>query len=118
MPRDEYEQLMRNADVGIVSLSSLFTIPNFPSRVLSYMQVGKPILAVTDRSSDVGRMVSEKAHCGWWCISDDPAVLVNMIDMICTQQELFHTFGMNGRKYLEEHFDVRSSVKILEEAAD
>ena len=118
MPRDEYEQLMKSADVGIVSLSSLFTIPNFPSRVLSYMQVGKPILAVTDRFSDVGRMVSEEAHCGWWCISDDPAVLVNMIDMICTQQDRFHTYGMNGRRYLEEHFDVRSSVKILEEAAD
>ena len=116
MPRDSYERLMEDADVGLVSLSSSFTIPNFPSRVLSYMQVGKPILAVTDRVTDIGRMIADDAKCGWWCPSDDPDAFAAAVAGICSERSCFGEYGRNGRKYLEEHFDVKISVRILENA--
>ena len=36
-------------DVGLIFLDHRFTIPNFPSRLLSYMQAKLPVLAATDQ---------------------------------------------------------------------
>ena len=114
LPRDEYEKKLENADIGIVMLSPDFTIPNYPSRILSYMQLAKPVLAVTDRTTDIHALVTYEASCGWWCPSDNTASFVATVRKICEEQESFEELGKNGRKYLEEYFDVKRSVKILE----
>ncbi len=116
LPRDEYEAKLKNADIGMVMLSPDFTIPNYPSRILSYMQLSKPVLAVTDRITDIHALVTYEASCGWWCPSDNVASFVATVRKICEEQESFAELGANGRKYLEENFDVKRSVKILEEA--
>ncbi|MCR5526529.1 MAG: glycosyltransferase family 4 protein [Lachnospiraceae bacterium] len=116
LPRDEYEQQLSNADVGLVMLSPDFTIPNYPSRILSYMQMSKPILAVTDRVTDIHALVTYEARCGWWCASDDVDGFVEQIKKIYEERDNLTEFGENGRNYLEENFDVARSVEILENA--
>ena len=116
LPRDEYEAKLKMADVGIVMLSPDFTIPNYPSRILSYMQLAKPVLAVTDRITDIHALVTYEASCGWWCPSDNTASFVATVRKICEDRESFQKLGQNGRKYLEENFDVKRSVTILEAA--
>lgn len=116
LPRDEYEEKLKNADIGLVMLSPDFTIPNYPSRTLSYMQLSKPVLAVTDRITDLHALVTYEAACGWWCPSDNTASFVATVRKICEERDSYEELGKNGRKYLEENFDVKRSVKILEEA--
>lgn len=116
MPRDSYERMMQEADVGMVSLSDSFTIPNYPSRILSYMQTGKPIFAVTDTVTDIHFLIEDEAQCGWWCRSGDAAGFAATVEKICDERKQFSLLGQNGRRYLEEHFDVNISVKKLEEA--
>ncbi len=117
LPRREYESILKDADIGMVSLSPLFTIPNFPSRILSYMQMSKPVFAVTDRNTDMGRMIVDEAQCGYWCPSDDIKGFTDTVRQITEEKERLPLLGRNGRKYLKEHFDVESSVGILERAA-
>lgn len=114
LPREEYEEILQQQDIGIVSLSSRFTIPNFPSRILSYMQMGKPVLAVTDRCSDIGHMITEEAGCGYFCVSDDPAAFAQKVKEICENSEILTQLGANGRRYLEKNYNVERSVAILE----
>ncbi len=114
LPREEYEQALLKADVGIVSLSPDFTIPNYPSRILSYMQMAKPILALTDPVTDIHALVTYEARCGWWCRSDDALSAAETIRRICAERESMAELGRNGRAYLEEHFDVQRSVELLE----
>ena len=40
------------------------------SRLLSYMNAKLPVLACTDRSSDIGKIIVEN-NFGWWCPSND-----------------------------------------------
>ena len=40
LPRDDYEVLLAACDVGLILLDDRFTIPNFPSRLLAYLQNG------------------------------------------------------------------------------
>ena len=116
LPRREYEELLKSADVGIVSLSPDFTIPNYPSRILSYMQMGKPILAVTDKNTDIRELVTTDACCGYWCYSGDEKAFAGTVKKIVSEKELLPALGRNGRGYLKENFNVERSVDILENA--
>ncbi|MBO6148426.1 MAG: glycosyltransferase family 4 protein [Lachnospiraceae bacterium] len=116
LPRREYEALLDKCDIGVVSLDSRFTIPNYPSRTLSYMQMAKPMLAITDEITDIRELITEKACCGWWCPSNDSKKVVDKIREIEKNRQLIAEYGRNGRKYLEAHFSVARSVEILENA--
>lgn len=112
LPKEEYDDLILQCDVGLVMLDKRFTIPNFPSRTLAYMDVAIPILAATDMASDIKDLLNE-AQCGLWAYSGDKNNFLNQVKYLCENQNLRIQFGQNGRKYLEEHFDVAKSVQIL-----
>lgn len=112
LPRDEYEQILCECDVGLIILDPRFTIPNFPSRILSYMEYAKPILAATDNVSDIKKLI-EDANCGEWVWSGDKAVFINKIMQMSRNYDLT-TKGKNGLKFFEKNFTVEKSVEILE----
>ncbi len=114
--RDTYERMLSDADIGIISLSERFTIPNYPSRILSYMQVAKPVLAVTDVNTDMKELVLDEACCGYWVRSGDKDGFIKELKRIVKEKDSLSEKGMQGRRYLEEHFDVRISADILERA--
>ena len=114
IPVDEYHTLMQACDVGIISLDVRFTIPNYPSRTLSYMAMSKPILACTDRVTDIRRLVETEAECGLWNASDDVDGFAGRVRVLCEDEALRTQYGKNGRMYLEENFDVSRSVELLE----
>ncbi len=70
IPKEDYDAMVGACDVGLIFLDHRFTIPNFPSRLLAYMQAKLPVLAVTDPHSDVGKVVVDGGF-GWWCESND-----------------------------------------------
>lgn len=115
VPRDEYEVLISCCDVGIISLDHRFTIPNYPSRILSYMEYAMPVLAATDKNTDFRKLI-EDANCGYWCESTSPDNFVVLVKRICEDCDR-EVIGMNGRWYMEEHFTVEMAVNKLESYA-
>lgn len=114
LPPKEYDRLMAGCDVGIISLDVRFTIPNYPSRILGYMAAAKPMLACTDRNTDVKKLLTEEANCGLWCSSDDVDAFCQNVERLCKDEALRRRLGDNGRRYLEQHFDVSRSVELIE----
>lgn len=114
IPVDEYHLLMQSCDVGIISLDARFTIPNYPSRTLSYLAMSKPILACTDRITDIRQLVESEAQCGLWIASDDIDGFAGKVRMLCEDKDMRVQYGKNGRTYLENHFLVSRSVEQLE----
>lgn len=70
LPKEDYDIMVGACDVGMIFLDHRFTIPNFPSRLLSYMQAKIPVLAVTDINTDIGKVIVDGGF-GWWCESND-----------------------------------------------
>ena len=68
LPKNDFDRMIAACDVGMIFLDHQFTIPNFPSRLLAYMQAGLPVLACTDTNSDIGKVITE-GYFGWWCVS-------------------------------------------------
>ena len=77
LPKEDYDRLVAACDVGLIFLDHRFTIPNFPSRLLAYMQAGLPVLACTDPNTDIGKVIVEGGF-GWWCES-------NSVEAFCEQ---------------------------------
>ena len=59
LPKADYDLLVQACDVGMIFLDNRFTIPNFPSRLLSYLENKLPVLVATDENSDMG-IISER----------------------------------------------------------
>lgn len=112
MKIEDYNQLLSECDIGLILLDRRFTIPNYPSRILSYMDMSLPILAATDRASDIKDLL-EEAQCGLWSYSGDKDDFIKNIKYLCKNKDLRIKMGQNGRKYLEQNFDVTRSVKII-----
>ena len=81
MPKDDYDLLVSACDVGLIFLDYNFTIPNFPSRLFSYMQSRVPVIAATDVSADVGTVI-ESGGFGWWCPSNYADAFVDCVKAI------------------------------------
>lgn len=111
LPKRDYDELLSVCDVGMIFLDYKFTIPNFPSRLLSYMQYKKPVLAATDRATDVGTTIV-KGKFGWWTPSNNVDQWGERVEQICRMKEITE-FGRNGFRYLYDHFGVEDSYRTI-----
>lgn len=112
LPRPEYEALARECDIGLVCLDPRFTIPNFPSRVLSYFEIRMPVLAALDQATDFGEMLDE-ARAGLWCHAGDLAAFQRHLDRLAGDAGLRARMGAAGRRYLETHFTSAKAYGII-----
>ena len=113
IPRREYEKLTRACDIGLIFLDKRFTIPNFPSKTLSYFECSLPIMAAIDKNTDYGNMLLEE-KCGFWVENGDMKNYKKYFDKLVSDKELRKKMGMNGRKYFEKECNVEKSVEIIE----
>ena len=111
LPKDEYEALANACDIGMIFLHHRFTIPNFPSRILSYMQASMPVLAATDEHTDI-RQVMNQGNFGLWCNSQDVKQFNEKLQQL-TNPLVRNEMGKNARKYLEENYTTRHSYEII-----
>ena len=110
LPKAEYEDFVKAFDVGLIFLDHRFTIPNFPSRLLSYMQAKMPVICCTDPNTDIG-MVAEKGGFGVWCESNDPENFTAAIDKMLGSD--LNAMGEAGYNYLQEHYTAEKACDIL-----
>lgn len=106
----EYDKLSRGCDVGLIFLDNRFTIPNFPSRLLSYMENGMPIIACTDPYSDVGKIAVDNDF-GFWCNSNDTKDFRAIVDKI--DYDTVARMGQNARTYLENNYLSEDCYQII-----
>lgn len=99
----EYDDLLEACDVGLIFLDYRFTIPNFPSRLLDYMNHEIPVIAATDTNTDVGQVILE-GKFGWWCESKGTEAYKEIIEMIIREKDSLSRIGMNGKQYLEQNY--------------
>lgn len=110
LPREDYDRMVAACDVGMIFLDHRFTIPNFPSRLLAYMQAGIPVLACTDPNTDVGKVIVEGGF-GVWCESNDADAFCRCVDEVARfDREAVRDIEF---AYLEEHYTVAGAYRTI-----
>lgn len=110
LPKDDYDRMVAACDVGLIFLDDRFTIPNFPSRLLAYMQAGLPVIACTDPNTDIGQVAVEGGF-GWWCRANDAEAFAKTVEEACAAD--LTAMAEKERQYLLEHYTVGVNAHLL-----
>lgn len=112
LPKVEYDNLIRICDVGLIFLDARFTIPNFPSRLLSYLENSMPVLLATDINTDMGE-IAEKEGFGLWCESGNLDKFLGNLSLLSKNTKMIQEMGAKGRNYLLENYTVDKVVDVI-----
>ncbi|CAI8742593.1 glycosyltransferase family 4 protein [Chryseobacterium sp. IT-36CA2] len=115
IPKSDYDLLVQSCDIGLIFLHKDFLIPNYPSRLLSYLEFKMPVLAATDSNTDIGTDIV-KNNCGMAVHSDDLKSMINAIDTLKEMDGAkFEVLRQNSLNFLKKEFQVEQSYfKIIE----
>jgi colanic acid biosynthesis glycosyl transferase WcaI len=110
-PEDTLAEMYSAADVLLLNQKAAVVESVIPSKLLTYMAAGRPVLAAVSNKSETARYV-ERAKCGRIIHSEDPMALVEAALSLRADGTLREKLGSNGRAYVLEHF---TKDKILRE---
>lgn len=112
MAREEYDKIESVCDVGMIFLDKRFTIPNFPSRMLSYMESKLPLLICTDTATDIGSIAAENGF-GLWSESGDLESFNKNFNFLIESEESRIKMGKVGFEFLKKKYDVSVCYSII-----
>ena len=107
----EYPALVKEMDVGFVTLTSKNTTPAVPAKLMGYMAGGIPVVVAVQKESDAIRIVNE-ARCGFSAISDNQNAVITAFRAAYDAKDSLKELGKNGLRYLRGHF---SKEKLIAE---
>lgn len=110
MPKNEFDSLAFSCDVGLILLRKEFTIPNFPSRVITYLENKLAILAITDITSDIGK-IAEDNYFGKHVVYGDLDNAISYVKMFQNKNTV--NMGLIGFEFLKVHYNVKFSFKLI-----
>lgn len=110
LPKEDYDQLVRACDVGLVFLDYRFTIPNYPSRLLPYLMEKKPIIAATDPNCDMGAIAEANGY-GFWCPSNDVSAFTECVNRMLHSD--LANMGMAGYQYYLYNYTVEHTYSKI-----
>lgn len=112
LPKKEFDRLLQVCNIGLIFLDKRFTIPNYPSRLLSYMENRKPVLMATDVNTDIGKIAEENGY-GFWVESGDLKSFNLKLNQMISDKSRLNLMGENGYLYLCNNYTVDFSYKTI-----
>lgn len=112
LPKNEYDNLVRSCDVGLIFLDGRFTIPNYPSRLLSYMEYCMPVLIGSDRHTDIGTIAEANGY-GLWAAHGDLEGFNKQLDVLCGNSALRMEMGKQGYDFMLKNYTVEQSYRVI-----
>lgn len=110
LPKSDYDLLVKSCDVGLIFLDHRFTIPNYPSRLLSYLENKMPVLCATDMNTDIGRIAEENGY-GFWCESVKPEGFTALVDKMLSSNR--KAMGEKGYEFLKANYLVEHTYNAI-----
>jgi glycosyltransferase involved in cell wall biosynthesis len=113
-PRDKYPTVLHASDVCLATLHAEVKTPVVPSKILSIMAAGRPVVAALNLDGDAPRLIAD-ARCGLCVPPEDPHALAEAVLQLYHDASLREELGRNGRQYAEEHLSLGACVDRYEE---
>jgi glycosyltransferase involved in cell wall biosynthesis len=102
LPRERYPSLLHASDVCLTTLHADVKTPVVPSKILSTMAAGRPVVAALPLDGDAPRLIA-LAEAGCSVPPEDPAALAEALLRLEGDPALCRRFGENGRRFAESH---------------
>lgn len=110
LPKEDYDKLVKACDVGLIFLDYRFEIPNFPSRLLSYLEYKMPIICATDPNCDMGQIANENGF-GMWAPSNNVDAFTDCVNAILKRD--IKSMGQKGFKFLCKNYLTDNTFGVI-----
>lgn len=110
LPNADYDKLVQVCQVGLIFLDYRFTIPNFPSRVLSYLESRMPVIVCSDPICDMGA-IAEKNGFGVYVPSNDVKAFTAAVDRMLTAD--IKAMGNKGYEFMKANYLVEHTYNAV-----
>lgn len=106
MPREEYEAILATADLGLITIDEKFPVPTSPSKVIGYMALHQPVLAMINSANDYGEFYLKNSGCGLWSVNMDYDKMFEQFDWFIEHPVERKQMGDAGYVYYKNYFTV------------
>jgi glycosyltransferase involved in cell wall biosynthesis len=111
--KHDYPKVLAASDLCLVTLSKEVKTPVVPSKILSIMSAGRPILASLPLDGDGPKLIRE-ANSGICISPGEPTKMARAILEIYHDTKLRSEMSLNGRKFALNHFSLHCCTLRLE----
>jgi putative colanic acid biosynthesis glycosyltransferase WcaI len=112
-PRAELPNMLAAADLLLLSQSAAIRDVVAPSKLLTYLAAGRPVIAAASPSSETSRTLVESGG-GVVVAPEDPVALAEAIRTLTAHPEQLCEFGRSGRRFAERNFSSKEVLGRLE----
>ena len=120
-PRSDLISSLNACDMAVISFVKGMAGASVPSRMYNIMSAGKPILAVSDRESELSQVISEE-NIGWVVQPESPALIAEVVMEANANRRLLHQMSVKARaaaieKYarpiiIQQHEDLMDNLEL------
>lgn len=108
----DYSHVAKICDIGLIFLDYRFTIPNFPQRLLSYLENEMPVICATDDATDIGKIAEDNGF-GYQVKSNDSKEWYKKVNTLAQNSKLRVDMGERGLKYLKQNYTSQRAYRII-----
>jgi Glycosyltransferase len=113
-PADALCQMYAAADLLVLNQKAAVKDAVIPSKLLTYMSAGRPVLAAVSAASEAARLVHQ-AKCGLIVSPENAAALAEGAASLRANPSLCQAMGVNGRSYVDNHFTKSRVLRAYDE---
>jgi len=103
-PRDEFMDLLAATDLSLITQQRTVADIVFPSKTLTLMAAGRPVIASVSANSEVARVVNE-ARAGVVVEPENARALHEAVTALRADRELTRAMGVRAREYARTRWD-------------
>lgn len=112
-PKERYPEVLAASDICLATLKPQVRTPVVPSKILSIMASGRPVVAATDLSGDTPRLI-EEAQCGVCVQAGDLQSFTAVLRKLASDRQLRLQMGQHGRTYAVKNLSVDAAAARYE----
>lgn len=112
-PKEKYASVLAASDACLVTLRPEVATPVVPSKLLTIMAAGRPVLASVPLGGDAPEIVRQ-SDCGLVVPPGDPIALAEAIRKLKQNPELARAQSERGRAFAEQRFSRPACVREFE----
>jgi glycosyltransferase involved in cell wall biosynthesis len=105
-PKHRYPYVLAASDVSLVTLKREVKTPVVPSKILSIMASGRPVVGCMNLDGDAPELI-EEAQCGYCIEAENSEKLAEVILELYRDRKKLEEFGKNGREFAEKNLSKR-----------
>jgi len=103
-PHAEFLDLLAATDVSLITQQRTVADIVFPSKTVTLMAAGRPVIASVNRESEVARVVRD-ARAGLVVEPENPHSLLDAVNALWDNPQERHAMGLRARQYARSQWD-------------